>query len=211
MAVGGSVAVATILVVWVLMPLYRQWSSSGSEIVAVMTRLEEMQSSISLREALMAERSRLIRKVGWLVEPRPANPEEEGGDEGPVPEEGSDGSRDKSPNHSESSGEETTAKPKTGFEADIAKAASQSGVNLKSVVSTQRRGGDKRSLRYFEIVTLKLEAECEAASLVKLLHVLEKGPRLVRVEKLALRHEEGKPGMVSFNLEVAAYERTEGP
>ncbi len=75
--VGGGMALATVLVTWVLGPTWSRWSEMGDELAPKMERLSVLRERAAGQDALLAERTRLVRELGVLC-PAPPRGAEEG-------------------------------------------------------------------------------------------------------------------------------------
>jgi hypothetical protein len=71
LVVGSSIALAIALTAWVLLPLHRRWTDLGRQLGPGLRALETVQERTDRQRALLAQRQRLIRELGWLVEPQP--------------------------------------------------------------------------------------------------------------------------------------------
>jgi len=63
-----------------------------------------------------------------------------------------------------------------------------------------------KQMKYYQPVALQIKFSCNLQSLLKLLHGLEKGPRLARVEHIDLRRDLKKGGNLEVTLDVIGYE-----
>ncbi|MFO7958391.1 MAG: GspMb/PilO family protein [Candidatus Brocadiia bacterium] len=78
LVLGSSIALAVALTAWVLLPLHRRWTDLGRQLQPGLRALETVQERAERQRTLLAQRQRLIRELGWLVEPEPEPQEEEG-------------------------------------------------------------------------------------------------------------------------------------
>ena len=202
MLTGGMVVAGlVILVTWIVVPLGRKWAELGEQLAPKLTRLEALQSRAERHGTLLARRARLTRQIGSLL--APAKPKDS---EKKTPEKQPEPSTDpvNPPNAAQ------TAKPRLrSIEADLEKAAKESGVGIK-VMSAMRVPLQTERLKHFKVAALRVEADSNIESLMKLLHKLEKGERFVRVDMLKIRQDLNKPGALSITLEILAYEPADG-
>jgi hypothetical protein len=86
--------------------------------------------------------------------------------------------------------------------------AKTSGVKIKQI-SPKSGSRSGKSNKHFNAVALKITIESNIESLIKLLHAIEKGERLVRVEQIRLRRDL-KKGSVATTIDVVGYEAAAG-
>jgi len=199
MLIGGAIAGLTVLITWVIAPLAGAWSYTGHRMARQLEALDALQNRADRRESLIAQRTRLSGKIGCLLDPAEYA---RGASEG---EEGENGkARKDGPNPPKPEPKLLTAEPPPAgwLEKTIKKQGGQ--VKLISVVKAPR---NVKRWRSFRMVALQADVECNAESLVKLLHAFEKGERFVRVDDLKIRHEMKKPDALSVTLRILAYEK----
>lgn len=182
--VGGGVALATVLVTWVLGPTWSRWSEMGDELAPKMERLSVLRERAAGQDALLAERTRLVRELGVLS---PAPPEEPKKEATPPPK-------------------PDTAAEQKRFEAELAQLIGRNGGRIK-LMTTAKPADAAKGLRHYRAVALQVEADTNTEGLFKMLRALEKGERHMRVDSLKLRHDLKKPDALSVTLQVSAYER----
>jgi hypothetical protein len=189
--VGGTVAGATVLLFWVVMPTWNSWASMGEELAPKVRELELLCDRAERADSLIARRARLVRELGVLCQWQKAEAE---------PDSGTD---------AEGGGDEEAEPVRTPIETEIEKIAKGAGARIKliSVAGVPRVGA---RMRYFRIVSYQLDVETNTGGLFKMLHGLENGPRFMRLESLRLRHDLSKPDAVGATLQVVAYESTTG-
>ena len=66
--VGAVLAVLTMLITWVIMPLRGEWSRLGDELRPNLTVLAKLEARAGRHAMLVARREQLVRKLGVLVE-----------------------------------------------------------------------------------------------------------------------------------------------
>ena len=222
---GVAAILAIAVVAWAILPLWDSWCRMGDELAPKVQALQRARERLERRRTLLARRARLVKQIGWVAppieEPEKRSKESGGGDAAPKPRNGPPNAEAKpnagppeteaKPNSGPPNAEaKPNAKPpeRAGFEAELEKAAAKSKVQMKSLVGEKARPGVR--LTCFKPRLFRLEAEAKPEALVALLHALEKGPRLVRVDELVLRQDVEKPGPLKVTLQVAAYERADG-
>ncbi len=97
----------------------------------------------------------------------------------------------------------SAAAPK--FAAYLAQTAKKSGVKVKEIKPKRESRGRKRA-KYFSTAALQIKFEGSIQNLNKLLHALEKGNRLVRIEQLQLRRDLKKGNTLTVTLDVVGYD-----
>ena len=202
--VGGVTALLVAVVTWGILPLRHSWCRMGDELAPKVQALREARARLDRRQTLLARRVRLVKQMGWLVPPDeeqedPAEESKPGNPDAKPPDAASDAER------------KADARPpeRPGFEAELEKTAGKCKVELKSLVGERDRPG--ADLTCFQRQAFRVEAEAKPEAVVALLHALEKGPRLVRVDELTVRRDVSKPGPAKITFQVAAYERTTEP
>lgn len=185
--IGGSV---------VLAPLARRWGELGGELAPKLERVSALRQRAHRCDLLVARRNRLVRKLGSLLG---AQATEKGNRPGPT---GGPG-----PGGGPAAPAAQAAELSTGaysFAAHLDRVAKSAKVKVKRI-STKKRPSGEKGLRHFEPVALQVTAEGNVQALVKLLHGLEKGERLVRVERLNLSQDLKKRGALTITLDVVGY------
>ena len=209
--IGTAVAALTVLITWVLLPSGREWSALGDQLGPKLRQLRVLQARADGQRALLARRARLIRQVGSLLDPADARVSSAQKEDGGSGQTGGEGTKP-----GENTADRTASDPdgaiKAGgqrMEAELEKIFKQCGAKMQ-LVSPKGvpRGGEP--LKYFKMISLRIDGEAQVESLVKTLHALEKGPRLIRVDRLEVHQDLNKPGALSVTLEIAAYEPADG-
>ena len=195
MMIGGGIIAGVVVVVnWLALPLYRSWAELGEQLAPKLALLEKLEDRVDRRDALLARRARLSRQMGSLLGQA---------------ENSTAGKNNKKPHHGSNPGHKPEAKSNSqpeprSLEVEIAEMAKKSGAKLQLVYSrkTSRRA---RELKYFREVALHVEASGKAGSIAKMLHRLEKGQRLIRVDSFELHRKPDDRSPVNITLEVVAY------
>jgi hypothetical protein len=73
-------------------------------------------------------------------------------------------------------------------------------------IQPRKQPKSAEQMKYYQPVALQIKFSCNLQSLLKLLHGLEKGPRLARVEHIDLRRDLKKGGNLEVTLDVIGYE-----
>jgi hypothetical protein len=214
--IGGAAVLVIALLKWGIAPLWGSWCDMGDELAPKVQALQRTRERLERRQALLARRARLVKQIGWVSPPdeKPDNGVGKGKDTEAAPALGGSAAKTEERPAAKSEGNSATkaqgdsaAKPpeRTGFEAELEKAAGKCKVDLKSLVAEKARPGER--LTCFEQEVFRVEAEATPEALVALLHALEKGPRLVRVDELTVRPDTSKPGPAKVTLQIVAYAR----
>ncbi len=190
--VGGGIALATVLATWVLGPVWSHWCEMGDELAPKMERLAVLRERAAGQDALLAERTRLVRELGVLCPAPPEKPRKDG-----APPEKKEGAPPPRPD---------TAPEQKRFESELAQLIGGNGGRIK-LMTTAKPADALKGLRYYRAVALQVEADTNTEGVFKMLKALEKGKRYMRVDSLKLRHDLSKPEAVSVTLQVTAYER----
>ena len=249
LVVGAVIAGLTILIAYVLVPLGRTWAQLGSVLGPKIQYVERLRERAQEQNALLAQREELVGKIGSVLGPEAAPPEEKsekpearparpaGTERKPATEE-EISKKPETPSDAKAAGPkeisdkseagpekpDTSEMPEEKPKAEEAKAAKpaappsgislathleriakKSGVKIKKV--TQRKpSACWKGNRYFKAVGLQIGFEANIQSLIKLLHALEKGARLVRVEQAEFRRDLKKGQNIRVTLYVVGYE-----
>jgi len=99
---------------------------------------------------------------------------------------------------------QTPKKDLRSFEAELAKTIGQSGAKI-NLISAKQPPRPPEALKYFKMTALRVEAEGNTDSLVKMLHALEKGNRFIRIDTLKIHQDVKKPGALNLTMEIVAY------
>jgi len=91
------------------------------------------------------------------------------------------------------------------FATHIERTAKSANVKIKRFQPKKQPISAKKA-KYYEPVALQITFDCNLQSMLKLLHGLEKGSRLARVEHLDLRRDLKKGGNVEVTLDLIGYE-----
>jgi len=204
---GGSIALVVALTAWLILPLHHRWTDLGRRLEPDLCALETMRERTDRLQHLLARRQRLIREMGRLVEPEPEPEQKEEAEQQPgPPAEGG-----KPPNTDDRSEAPEPADKPNGYEleAEVEKVFKECGAGLK-LLSAKRLSRLGLRPEQYEMIGLQVETETKVESLIKLLHRIEKGQRFMRVDRLKLRHNPGKPLAVTATMELVAYERLDG-
>ncbi len=182
--VGGAVAGLLVLVLFVLTPLVERWCDLGSQLGPKLVLVKELRNLASQRETLLARRNRYIRSLGYLVEP-----------EAP----GTGKSNNSKPN---------PPKPRAASALSLAayldQTTKKAGVKIKNI-KPKKLTASQKDRKYFRASTVQVTFDTKLQSLLKLLHALEKGERLIRIEDINLRRDLKKGDTVSVTLDIVGY------
>ena len=249
LVVGAIIAALVLLIAYVLVPVGRAWVQLGSVLGPKLQYVQRVQERAQEQNALLARREVLVGRLGSVLGPEAAPPEEKsekpkaraarpaGTERKPATEEESSkrletpsevkptGSKE-SPDKSEAGPEKPDKpkmpqdKPKTEEAKPAKPAAPKSGISLaahleriakKSGIKINKVTPRKPSAcwkgnRYFKAVGLQVGFQTKIQSLIKLLHALEKGERLVRVEQVGFSRDLKKGQNIRVSLQVVGYE-----
>ena len=190
--IGGIVAALLIVVSVVLAPLARRWAELGSELAPKLVRVEALRQRAHRCQLLVARRNRLARQLGSVLGSGLAEQGHPSGSAGGA-----------------KAGGEPDA-PGGGafsFAAHLERVAKSAKVKVKRISVGKRPAGEK-GLKHFAPVTLQVNADGNIQALIKLLHGLEKGERLARVDRFSLKQDLKKPGALALTLDVVGYAPT---
>jgi hypothetical protein len=217
--VGGALVGLTVLIAWMVIPLGRKWREMGRQLSPRLETLASLQERAEQRGSLLVRRDRLAKEIGVLVTPPPGAVEEtdaeadnqEGGEKPEEADRDDAEAREQAQEKEQEPEEKEAPEPEKGpqapeLEAKLEQTFASAGAEMK-LLTVKRVSRFGLRPEHFRMVGFQVETETKIESLVKLLHALEKGPRFMRVDRLRLRHEEGKPGRVSVSMEIVAYEQ----
>ena len=193
MMIGGAIIAGAVIVInWIALPFYRSWAELGEKLAPKLALLEELEERVDKRDALLARRARLSRQMGSLLGGKKVEKGNSGGNPGP-----------------DSKGGGSSAPNPRSLEVEVAEMAKKSGAKLQLVYS-KKPSRKARKLKYFREVALHVEASGKMESVTKMLHKLEKGDRLIRVDTLELHRKPDGRSPVNVTLEIAAYTTAAG-
>lgn len=138
-----------------------------------------------------------------------ANPDRNGEQESEAkPGEKPDASKDDKADGEKSGKPERAAVPvieASSLATYIEKNAMAAKIKLKRITPKKSTSG-KKGTKHFEPVTLQVNFECQVTNLVQLLHDLEKGELLVRVDKLEITRDVAQGDKLNASLDLSSYE-----
>ena len=184
---GGVVAGLILLIAYVVLPLAREWQRLGDSLRPRLRYVEMLQQRARRQNALLARRNALVARVGWVL-----------GQNAPS-------SRNKAKRPKTKA--KGAADPESGISlaAHVERIAKQSSVSIKQITRgkpASRRKADK----HFAPVGLQVRLEAHIQSVIKFLHALEKGERLVRAERVECRRDLKRGRTLKVTLHVVGYE-----
>ena len=232
MLVGGAIIVALVILVnWIIAPLSRKWAELGKQVAPRLALLETVRSRAERYASLLARRDHLSRQIGSLLEPaQPEEPQKKDANppappaapsEQPAPPAAPPEQKDAdtppapppappeqpapvAPPAEQPAPAQPAKKDVRSLEAELAKIVGKSGAKIKVVSAKQPPRATER-LKFFRMTALRIEAEGNADSLVKMLHALEKGDRFIRIDALKIHQDLKKPGALNLTMEILAY------
>jgi len=200
--VGGGIALATVLVTWVLGPVWTRWCAMGDELAPKLEQLAVLRERAAGKDALLVERTRLVRELGVLCPAPPSKPKKSDA----APQEKDDAAAQAKDGAPPPQGGADAEQKR--FEAELAKLISGNGGRIK-LMTVAKPADALKGLRSYRAVALQVEADTNTEGLFKMLRALEKGRRYMRVDTLKLRHDLSKPDALSVTLQVTAYQRAQ--
>ena len=195
--IGAIVAAVLIVVSVVLAPLARRWAELGSELAPKLVRVEALRQRARRSELLVARRNRFARQLGSVLGSGLAEQGHPSGSAGGP----------KAGGEPDAPGGGAAQPGAFSFAAHLERVAKSAKVKVKRISVGKRPAGEK-GLKHFAPVTLQVNADGDIQALIKLLHGLEKGERLARVDRFSLKQDLKKPGALTLTLDVVGYAPT---
>jgi Tfp pilus assembly protein PilO len=225
MLVGGAIIVALVVLVnWIIAPLSRKWAELGRQLAPRLALLETVRSRAERHAVLQARQYELSRQIGSLLDSAQSEtPQNKDANTPPAPPATPPAlpatpaappatptgpfATPPAPPATPSEQPATAQTPKKelrSFEAELAKTIGQSGAKI-NLISAKQPPRTPEPLKYFKMTALRVEAEGNADSLVKMLLALEKGNRFIRIDTLKIHQDVKKPGALNLTMEIVAY------
>jgi len=206
-AVGGA---AVLLVYFVGLPLWNRWTALGAALESKVLLLERLEERANAQNALLVRRDALARELGAVESrPAPANPAQGAPPSAPPPA-GEKLTKSKpapsAPAGPGAAAASPSAPPRAVWVAAyVERQANTVGIRFNSVTPFTPTLGykDGRSLTPAGVaVTL----ETVTPVFLRLLYALEKGERLIRVEKMEIHRDLKKGPNITATLYLVGYE-----
>ncbi len=195
LAIGGIAAALIVVVGYGILPLVRGGDGVSGGSASTLERADGIRERIRHQKAVLKRRNALAGRLGSLVsfEASEGNTSAQG-----TPEQGADvdASGDK-----EDAGKAAAPSP-VGLAAYIERSAAGTGVKIGKV-TPRKSAKEHKGGKHFVPAMLQLTMEGNIESLLKMLHVLEKGERFVRIEQIQVGR---KGNAINATLVVAGYE-----
>jgi len=234
LAVGGVIVALTLLIAYAIVPLLQAWSQLGDELETKLRAVEKLETRAEEQKKLLAQRDRLVAKLGSVLGPEATPPRQEPkkatdsatvkkpveeppatAAKAPAPEAGppkpeANLKKPAEPVAAEKSAEKKPDKPEDkqrgiAVATHIERLAKKAGVEIKKVVP-KKPSAARPADKFFRPAAWQISCEPKVQSLIKLLHALEKGERLLRIEQANFRCDLKKGQTVQVTLHVVGYE-----
>jgi len=184
---GGGLALAIVIIGYVIMPMMRTWSDNQDRLTSRRGQIAALKDRAKSQEALTTRRNALSLRLGSVfgVAEVPSDP----------------------PTSADASPSPPSAPFRTsgGLAGYIEQTAKKSGIKIERITPRRTLGG-KAARKHFRSVTLQVKVEANPKSLLSMLSVLEGGEFLVRIDSLQLRRDIKKGDKIDATFEVVGYE-----
>ena len=208
-AAGGGAAV--LLIYFVGLPLWNRWTALGAMLEPKVLLLQKLEERANAQNALLVRRDALARELGAVEgQAAPSGPAQGAPPSAPPPADEKLGKSSKpatlGPAGPGAAAPSPSAPPHAvSVAAYVERQAKTVGIRLNSVApftpTLGYRGG--KSLTPAGVV---VTVETAMPALLRLLYALEKGDRLVRVEKMEIHRDLKKGPNIMATLQLVGYE-----
>lgn len=211
--VMAAFGTAVLAFYYLALPLRNRWMTLGDELKPRIQYMERLRARAESQNALLARRDELARKLGTLdgSETQPAA----GANPAPGPSAPPGGPAKASANSAapQQPGKAAATHQTPRKDAPrppalttyVERQANSAGIRLNNMVLANPAHCCKDG-RAFAPVGLQTSMETTTPALIKLLHALEKGGRLVRVEQMDIRRDIKKGQNMTVTLYLVGYE-----